>query len=258
MIFWTSNMWYNLWCQLASQSQCNGVAVVEGISQSMHKEFPWFNHVCFKKWNLLPRMLRKLSHMERMQAELQAWIKMERCWHEVQAEYFQDGLACPCKMIVESTNSHMLLISPHPGPVGICCNNCLPKPDPCHILLCTQIAPPQCADPSSSSTEDSPGTSCNVHGKHGMVKVATIANHHEAHCEGAQELLVNWCNKTWLELYWKQLWPVHVLLPDILCFKSLVKDSKTSDWGWLESYPCTSTWWWSCWDEFLCWQKWSR
>ena len=46
MIFWTSNMWYNLWCQLACQSRCNGVAVVEGISQSMHKEFPWFNHVC--------------------------------------------------------------------------------------------------------------------------------------------------------------------------------------------------------------------
>ncbi|KIK06057.1 hypothetical protein K443DRAFT_637223 [Laccaria amethystina LaAM-08-1] len=157
-----------------------------------------------------------IKYRKDVEEGLRAWIETEGCRREVQAEYFNDGLARQRKALVESTNSHTLLIPPHPGPTGICCDNCLRKTDPSHSLLCTQTAPPQRADSPSSSTEDSPTTSCNVHGKRRMAEAATIANRREAHREGARELLVNWRNKTWSELYRKRPWGVQVLLPDVV------------------------------------------
>ncbi|KIK03032.1 hypothetical protein K443DRAFT_5751 [Laccaria amethystina LaAM-08-1] len=49
-----------------------------------------------------------------------------------------------------------------------------------------------------------------------MTEGATIANRREAHREGARELLINWRNKTWAELYRKRPWGVQALLPDVV------------------------------------------
>ncbi|KAJ7729256.1 P-loop containing nucleoside triphosphate hydrolase protein [Mycena maculata] len=115
---------------------------------------------------------------------LRAWIETKECWREVADEYFDNGTV-------------------RKPPTSICCDNCLRKTSPRHLLLLThgRDRPVERPMSPSSDTEDSPSQTPDDNGKRLMRQASQAPNRREGHLNQARQLLTRWRNDTCATLY---------------------------------------------------------